>query len=184
LEGPRNEDGKEIAEKVDGLEQGIEGLGVRLNQGSDYVKIDRLGTTSASDDKEYEEDGFDLVVEGKKDYQRVYCAFVGRYATPDDPDGHDALHVTLALGHRPDAGLTTIAWGGSGGFEDLEGVVDVEEEVGETEDWDYGAHFGLATVLSRIKVPLYACRIELSRRRGCTKVVVVGKEEKKMVDET
>jgi len=46
LDGPRNEDGQEVAEKVDGLEQGVKGLRVGLNQGSDYVKIDRFGTLS------------------------------------------------------------------------------------------------------------------------------------------
>ena len=28
---------------------------------------------------------------------------------PDGPDGHDALHVTFALGHCPEARRTTIA---------------------------------------------------------------------------
>jgi len=46
LDGPRNEDGQEVAEKVDGLEQCVEGLRVGLDQGSDYVKIDRFGTLS------------------------------------------------------------------------------------------------------------------------------------------
>lgn len=59
---------------------------------------------------------------------------------PDDPDGHDPLHVALALGFRSLAGLATIAWGGRGVLQDLIGVVDVEEQVGETEDRDYGAH--------------------------------------------
>lgn len=73
-------------------------------------------------------------------------------AYPDGPDGHDALHITLALGHRPIAGLTTAACGGSGGLEDLVGVIDVEEQVGETEDWDNGAHLvGLTTVVSPVK---------------------------------
>ena len=138
--------------------------------------------TSPSEDKEEEEDGFDLVVEGEIDDERVYRALVCRNATlqrgsgtirtcqrkqstrgekryPDGPDGHDALHITLALGHRPDAGLTTTACGGSGDLEDLVCVVDVEEQVGETEDWDYGAHVaGLTTVVSPMKVALYACR--------------------------
>ena len=71
---------------------------------------------------------------------------------PNGPDGHDTLHITLALGHRPEAGLATITRGGGGGLEDLVGVVDVEEEVGETKDWDDGAHLvGLTTFASPIK---------------------------------
>jgi hypothetical protein len=46
LDGPRNKDNQEVPKQVDGLEQGIEGLGVRLNQMPDYVKIDRFGTLS------------------------------------------------------------------------------------------------------------------------------------------
>jgi len=83
----------------------------------------------------------------------------GEERYPDGPDGHDALHITLALGHRPSAGLTTTTWRRGGDLEDLVCVVDVEEQVGETEDWDYGAHgVGLTTVVSPMKVPLYACR--------------------------
>jgi hypothetical protein len=37
--------------------------------------------TSTSEDEENEEDGFDLVVEGKIDDERVYRLFVGRDAT-------------------------------------------------------------------------------------------------------
>lgn len=37
--------------------------------------------TSASEDKEEEENGFDLVVEGEIDDERVYCALVCRDAT-------------------------------------------------------------------------------------------------------
>ena len=44
LDGPRNEDGEEVAEKVDGVEEGIEGLCVGPNQGPDHVKVDRFGT--------------------------------------------------------------------------------------------------------------------------------------------
>ena len=88
----------------------------------------------------------------------------GRHATraktyPDGPDGHDTLHVTLALGYRPGAGLATTACRGSWGLEDLVGVINVEEKVGETEDRDDGPHLvGLTTVVSPIKLPLYACR--------------------------
>jgi len=46
LDGPRNKDEQEVTEKVDGLEQDIEGVGVGLNQWSNYVKIDRFGTLS------------------------------------------------------------------------------------------------------------------------------------------
>jgi len=46
---------------------------------------------------------------------------------PDGPDGHDTLHITLALGHRPGAWLASITCGGSGGLENLVGVVDIEE---------------------------------------------------------
>jgi hypothetical protein len=105
---------------------------------------------------------------------------------PDDPDGHDALHVTLALGHRPRAGLATIACRGRGDLEDLVGVVDVEEQVGETEDRDDGPHLvGLTTVLSLKKYHCMRAETELKRWRESMKVVVVRrKEEKKMVDET
>lgn len=78
---------------------------------------------------------------------------------PDDPDGHDSLHVALALGHRSLAGLATIACGGRGDLQDLVGVIDIEEQVGETEDRDHGAHVvGLTTVGSPSKIPLYARR--------------------------
>jgi hypothetical protein len=91
--------------------------------------------------------------------QRKQSIQGGEKRYPDGPDGHDTLHITLALCHRPGARLTTIACRGSGGLEDLVGVVDVEEQVGETEDWDYGAHVvGLTTVVPPIKVPLYACK--------------------------
>ena len=50
-----------------------------------------------------------------------------RGAYPDGPDGYDALHVTLALGHWADAGLATVACGGGGDLEDLVSVVDVQE---------------------------------------------------------
>ena len=81
--------------------------------------------------------------------------------------------------------MTTAALGGSGGLEDLVRVIDVEEQVGETEDWDYGAHHvGLTTVVSPIKVPLYACKNQAEwEERENMKVVVVGRREKKM-DET
>ena len=49
---------------------------------------------------------------------------------PDDPDGHDPLHVALTLGHRSWAGLATTAWGGKGDLQHLVRVVDVEEQVG------------------------------------------------------
>ena len=106
-------------------------------------------------------------------------------AYPDGPDGHHALHITFALGHRPDTGLATTACGGKGPLEDLVAVVDVEEKVGETEDWDYGAHLvGLTTVVSPMKIPMYACRNRVGKlEEGCIEVVVVGRE-KKMVDET
>lgn len=82
---------------------------------------------------------------------------IGEKKYPDGPDGHDTLHITLTLGHRPETGLTTTACGGSGDLEDLVAVVDVEEQVGETEDWDYGAHVaGLTTVVPPTKVRLYA----------------------------
>ena len=88
-------------------------------------------------------------------------------AYPDDPNGHDALHVALALGHRPEAGLTTTACGGSGSLENLVCVIDVEEQVGETEDWDDGAHLvGLTTVVSPRKVPLYACGNRAGKAEG------------------
>jgi len=165
--------------------------------------------TSPSQDKEEEEDGLDLVVEGEIDYEWVYCTFVRRNATlsgegigtirtcgqkrsvqqgivpvktyPDGPNGHDTLHITLALGYRPGAGLATITCGGSGGLEDLVGVVDVEEEVGETKDWDDGAHLvGLTTAVSPIKITLYACRNRAEEPgRGCMEVVVVGRGEKR-----
>ena len=47
MNGPGNEDEEEVAEKVDGLKQDIKGLGVGLNQWSNYVKVDRFGTLSA-----------------------------------------------------------------------------------------------------------------------------------------
>jgi len=46
LNGPGKEDEEEVAEKVDGLKQDIKGLGVGLNQWSNYVKVDRFGTLS------------------------------------------------------------------------------------------------------------------------------------------
>jgi hypothetical protein len=74
---------------------------------------------------------------------------VRRETYPDDPDGHDPLHVALTLGQRPWAGSTTIARGGRGILEDLVGVVDVQEQVGETENGDDGAHLvGLTTAVS------------------------------------
>lgn len=81
--------------------------------------------------------------------------------------------------------MTTTARGGSGGLEDLVGVVDVEEQVGETEDWDYGAHRGgLTVVVSPINVRVYACKNQVKREEmKNTKVVVVGRRAKKMVDE-
>ena len=45
--GPRNEDDQEIPKKVDGFEQGIEGLRVGFNHLPDYVKVDGFGTLSA-----------------------------------------------------------------------------------------------------------------------------------------
>ena len=82
--------------------------------------------------------------------------------------------------------MATTAWGGGGDLEDLVCVVDVEEQVGETEDWDYGAHHvGLTAVVSPIKVRVYACKNRVEREEmENTKVVVVGRREKKMVDET
>jgi len=47
LDGTRNEDEQEVAEKVDGPEQGIEGVRVGLDQWPNYVKINRFGTLSA-----------------------------------------------------------------------------------------------------------------------------------------
>lgn len=86
---------------------------------------------------------------------------------PDGPDGHDALHITLALGHRPEAGLTTAACGGNGDLENLVGVVDVEEQVGETEDWDYGSHLvGLTTVVLPRKVLCMRVETEPESREG------------------
>ena len=83
----------------------------------------------------------------------------GAKTYPDDPDGHDPLHVTLALGHRSWTGLATIAWGRGRNLQDLVGVVDIEEQVGEREDRDCGAHLvGLTTVVSPRKVLPYACR--------------------------
>ena len=83
---------------------------------------------------------------------------------PDDPDGHDPLHGALALYHRLLAGLATTGYGGRGHLQNLVGVVDVEEQVAETEDWDNGAHLvGLTTVVSPRKVPLYACGTRAER---------------------
>lgn len=60
--------------------------------------------------------------------------------------------------------MATAACGGGGNLEDLVGVVDVEEQVSKTEDWDYGAHLvGLTTVVSPIKIPLYACEGQAER---------------------
>jgi len=186
LDGPRKEDGKEVAEKVDSVEQGIECLRVGLEQGPYHVKIYRFSTllsqehvqhamfhgqaglrsiqdgidpiqrrsgsthASSSEGEEEEEGEFDRVVEGEINYKRVYRAFIrrdaalprerngygqdllGKHSTrekiyPDSPNGYDALHVTLALGNRVEAGLATIACGGGGDLEDLVSVVDVQE---------------------------------------------------------
>jgi len=110
----------------------------------------------------------------------------GEKKYPDGPDGHDAFHITLTLGHRPEAGLATTACGGSGDLEDLVAVIDVEEQIGETEDWDYGAHVaGLTTVVPPMKVRLYACKNQAERaEKRNMKVVVVGRGGKKMVNET
>ena len=60
---------------------------------------------------------------------------------PDNPYGHNTLHVTPALDYHPVIGwATVIVWRNGGGFEDFVGAVDVEEQVGETEDWDNGVH--------------------------------------------
>jgi len=67
----------------------------RLGQDAIDPNQDGNGSThtSSSEDKEEEEDGFDLVVEGEIDYERVYRAFVCRYATLSGEgigDGQDA----------------------------------------------------------------------------------------------
>lgn len=73
----------------------------------------------------------------------------GAGAYPYDPDGHDPLHLTLALGHGPHARLAIITGRGKGDLEDLVGVVDVEEQVGEAENRDDRAHVvRLTTVVS------------------------------------
>src|SRR5579872_7356592 len=46
LDGPSHEDNEEVAEQVDGVEQSVDSVRVRLNQMPDYVKVDRLGTLS------------------------------------------------------------------------------------------------------------------------------------------
>lgn len=46
MNGPGREDEEEVSEKVDGLKQDIKGLGVGLDQRSNYVKVDRFGTLS------------------------------------------------------------------------------------------------------------------------------------------
>jgi len=46
---------------------------------------------------------------------------------PDDSDGRDTIHITLALGHRPDGRLAVTKCGGSGDLENLVGTVDVVE---------------------------------------------------------
>ena len=55
----------------------------RLAQGAIDPHQDRTGYThtSSSQDKEEEEDGLDLVVEGEIDYEGVYRAFICRNAT-------------------------------------------------------------------------------------------------------
>ena len=46
MNGPGKEDEEEVSEKVDGLKQEIKGVGVGLDQRSNYVKVDRFGTLS------------------------------------------------------------------------------------------------------------------------------------------
>lgn len=113
LDGPGHEYDEEVAEEMDGFEQSVNCVRVGLNQMSDYVKVDRLGTTRAGDDEEEDDDGFYFIVKRKIDDEGVYRFFVRCNAAPDDPDGHDTLHVTLALGHRSCAWLTTITCRGS-----------------------------------------------------------------------
>ena len=71
---------------------------------------------------------------------------------PDNPDCHDALHIAPALDYHPVIGWATIVWRDGRGFEDFVGAVDVKEQVGETEDWDNGAHLvGFSVVVSPVK---------------------------------
>lgn len=117
-------------------------------------------------------------MDGRKGYE-------GEKVYPDGPDGHDAFHVTLALGHRSSARLTTAACRGRGNLENLVGVIDVEEQVGEAEGWNYGAHLvGLTTVVSPKK--RYSICVGKPRRKGREEEYEGGGrwQKKKMMDET
>ena len=61
---------------------------------------------------------------------------------PYEPDSHTALHRTLACAHCPSTGLSSIASRGRGKSESLECFVNVEEHVGQAENWHYEGHGG------------------------------------------